>query len=51
MRLSKEDEYIRDESNSISNQRAFLHKHIRAIPELKKWKSWSLRMMDIPERI
>ncbi len=36
MRLSKEDEYIRDESNSISNQRAFLHKHIRAIPELKK---------------
>ncbi len=36
MRLSKEDEYIRDESNSISNQRAFLHKHIRSIPELKK---------------
>lgn len=24
MRLSKEDEYIRDKSNSISNQRAFL---------------------------
>ena len=36
VRLSKEDEYIRDESNSISNQRAFLHKHIRSIPELKK---------------
>lgn len=36
MRLSKEDEYIRDESNSISNQRAFLRKHIRSIPELKK---------------
>ena len=36
MRLSKEDEYIRDESNSISNQRAFLHKYIRDIPELKK---------------
>ncbi len=36
MRLSKEDEYIRDESNSISNQRAFLRKHIRTIPKLKK---------------
>lgn len=36
MRLSKEDEYIRDESNSISNQRAFLRRHIRSIPELKR---------------
>ena len=36
LRLSKEDEYIRDESNSISNQRALIKKHIRSIPELKK---------------
>ena len=36
LRLSKEDEYIRDESNSISSQRALIKKHIRSIPELKK---------------
>ena len=36
LRLSKEDEYIRDESNSISNQRALIRKHIRSVPELKK---------------
>ena len=35
LRLSKEDEYIRDESNSISSQRALIKKHIRSIPELK----------------
>ena len=36
LRLSKEDEYIKDESNSISSQRALIKKHIRGIPELKK---------------
>lgn len=39
MRLSKEDEYIRDESNSISNQRAFLRRYIRSVPELKKMET------------
>ncbi len=36
MRLSKENEYIWDKSNSISNQRAFLHKYIRSFLDLKK---------------
>ena len=39
LRLSKEDEYIRDESNSISSQRALIKKHIRGIPELKKMET------------
>ena len=28
LRLSKEDEFIRDESNSITNQRAFIRNYI-----------------------
>ena len=36
LRLSKEDEMIRDESNSIKNQRDLIRRHIRQIPELKK---------------
>ena len=36
LRLSKEDEYTYDESNSISNQRALISRFIRSNPELKK---------------
>ena len=35
LRLSKEDEYIRDESNSISSQRQILLNHIRTVPEFR----------------
>ena len=34
MRLSKEDDLIRDESNSISNQRKLLLGHVEKLPEL-----------------
>ena len=36
LRLSKEDEMIRDESNSIRNQRELIRDHIRKIPELRQ---------------
>ena len=35
LRLSKEDEYIRDESNSITNQRKLITKYIRSVPEFR----------------
>lgn len=36
LRLSKEDERIHDESNSIKNQRELIRKYIRENPELKE---------------
>ena len=41
LRLSKEDEFIRDESNSITNQRAFIREYIN--------KDKSLRKMNVLE--
>lgn len=35
LRLSKEDEHAKDESNSISNQRQLLLGHIRTVPEFR----------------
>lgn len=35
LRLSLEDDVNRDESNSISNQRSMLRKHLRTVPELR----------------
>ena len=35
LRLSKEDEYTYDESNSIASQREILRKHIRSLPEYR----------------
>ena len=36
LRLSKEDEFIRDESNSITNQRAFIREYINKDKALRK---------------
>ena len=36
LRLSKEDEFIRDESNSITNQRAFIRNYINKDKALRK---------------
>lgn len=36
MRLSKEDEFIKDESNSITNQRAFIRGFINKDKDLRK---------------
>ena len=36
LRLSKEDEFIRDESNSITNQRAFIRSYINKDKNLRK---------------
>lgn len=36
LRLSKEDDLIRDESNSISNQRDFIMDYIRKDKKLRK---------------
>ncbi|MGN0245859.1 MAG: recombinase family protein [Lachnospiraceae bacterium] len=36
LRLSKEDEFIRDESNSITNQRAFIRSFINKDKALRK---------------
>lgn len=38
LRLSKEDEFIRDESNSITNQRAFIRSYINKDKALRKMK-------------
>ena len=35
LRLSKEDEFTYDESNSIASQREILRKHIRSLPEYR----------------
>ena len=35
LRLSRKDEYIQDESNSITNQRRLITKYIRSIPEFQ----------------
>lgn len=36
LRLSKEDEFVKDESNSITNQRAFIRRFINKNKELRK---------------
>ena len=36
LRLSKEDEFVKDESNSITNQRAFIRGFINKNMELRK---------------
>lgn len=36
LRLSKEDEFVKDESNSITNQRAFIRGFINKNKELRK---------------
>ena len=36
LRLSKEDEFVRDESNSITNQRAFIRSYINKDKQLRK---------------
>ena len=36
LRLSKEDEFVKDESNSIINQRAFIRGFINKNKELRK---------------
>lgn len=36
LRLSKEDEFIKDESNSITNQRAFIRGFINKDKDLRK---------------
>ena len=36
LRLSKEDEFVKDESNSITNQRAFIRGFINKNTELRK---------------
>lgn len=36
LRLSKEDEFIRDESNSITNQRALIRSYINKDKALRK---------------
>lgn len=36
LRLSKEDEFIKDESNSITNQRAFIRGFINKDREMRK---------------
>lgn len=36
LRLSKEDEFVKDESNSITNQRAFIRNYINKDKALRK---------------
>ena len=36
LRLSKEDEFVKDESNSITNQRAFIRGFINKNKDLRK---------------
>lgn len=43
IRLSKEDEFVKDESNSISNQRELIRKYIRKSPELMKMEQIELK--------
>ena len=43
LRLSREDEFVKDESNSISNQRELIRKYIRKSPELMKMKQLELK--------
>lgn len=43
LRLSKEDEFVKDESNSISNQRELIRKYIRKFPELMKMEQVELK--------
>lgn len=43
LRLSKEDEFVKDESNSISNQRELIRKYIRKSPELMKMEQIELK--------
>lgn len=43
LRLSKEDEFVKDESNSISNQRELIRKYIRKSPELMKMEQVELK--------
>ena len=47
LRLSKEDEFVKDESNSITNQRAFIRGFINKNKELRKMsvvKIWTARI-------
>ena len=37
LRLSKEDDFCHDESNSIKNQRELINKYIRKDADLRKW--------------
>lgn len=48
LRLSKEDEFIRDESNSITNQRAFIRNYINKDKALRKMNVLDLWTMVIP---
>lgn len=43
LRLSREDEFVKDESNSISNQRELIRKYIHKSPELMKMKQVELK--------
>ena len=43
LRLSREDEFVKDESNSISNQRELIRKYICKYPELMKMKQVELK--------
>ena len=43
LRLSREDEFVKDESNSISNQRELIRKYIRKSPELMKMEQIELK--------
>ena len=51
LRLSKEDEFVKDESNSITNQRAFIRGFINKNKELRKMRWLSLWMMAILVKI
>jgi hypothetical protein len=42
LRLSKEDEFVKDESNSIINQRAFIRGFINKNKELRKMSLWMM---------
>lgn len=43
LRLSKEGEFVKDENNSISNQRELIRKYIRKSPELMKMEQIELK--------
>ena len=45
MRLSKEDDFMADESNSISNQRKFIRSFINKDSDLRKIKSDAYKSM------
>lgn len=56
LRLSKEDEFVKDESNSITNQRAFIRGFINKNKELRKMSvvefvddGYSGKNMDRPD--